>query len=169
MKKNILLILSLLFSSLAYSQHYEMLGSDRQDHLNNFSESSGFNLLDSNKNYIKFAYVYEDDTTMHLTCYFTSTEWRNDCCTKVLYEFFCNKCAEDNIASIANKKGEWIESESNYYVSKKRPSFDISFAKDRESDVKTMRVTNTPNQKVKTTILFKMETMRTKIWKELVK
>ena len=65
--------------------------------------------------------------------------------------------------------GEWIESESNYYVSKKRLGFDLSFAKDRESIVKTMRVTNTPNQNVKTTILFKMETMRTKTWKELIK
>jgi len=170
MKKKFFLILFLTFSFLTYSQYYEMLGSFRQDHLINFSESSGFYLLDSNKKYLKFAYVFENDTTAYLTCYFTNTELENDVCNKILYEFLCNECAQKNIESIVNNKGEWIESESNYYVSKKRLSFDFSlFGDDRESNVKTMRVIKTPEQKVTTTVLFTSETMRTKIWKEIVK
>ena len=170
MKKHILLILSLLFYSVTYSQDYEMLGSQREYIIENFSESNGFSLLDSNKNEMQFTYVFDGDTTSNVTCFF-GTEWPFDdvVCTKIIWEFFCDKCAEENIASITNDKGEWIESESNYYVSKKRLGCDLSFAKDRESCVKTMRVTNTPNQNVKTTILFKMETMRTKTWKELIK
>jgi len=182
MKKHILLILSLLFYSVTYSQYYEMLGSQREYIIENFSESNGFSLLDSNKNEMQFTYVFDGDTTSNFT-YFFGTEWLDQrdsgtlrtwpfddvVCTKIIWEFFCDKCAEKNIACITNDKGEWIESESNYYVSKKRLGFDLSFAKDRESIVKTMRVTNTPNQNVKTTILFKMETMRTKTWKELIK
>ena len=90
-------------------------------------------------------------------------------CTKIIWEFFCDKCAEENIASITNDKEEWVESESGYYVSKKRIALDLGFSKDRESEIKTMLITKKPSQKVKTAIIFKTKIMLTKTWKELIK
>lgn len=168
MKYNILFIISFLCSPFTYSQHYELLGYDMKSHLSNFSELNGFNMIDSNEKLLKFAYVFEGDTNMFLMCKFTNTEFGDEC-TEILYEFFCNECAEGNISSISNKKGEWVETDSNYYISKKRVGFDISLAKERESIVKTMHVTNSPDQKIKTTVLFRQETMKTKMWKKLIK
>ena len=170
MKKHILLIFSLLFYSVTYSQYYEMLGSQREYIIENFSESNGFNLLDSNKHEMQFTYVFDGDTTSNVTCFFGTEGLLDDVdCTKIIWEFFCDKCAEENIASITNDKEEWVESESGYYVSKKRIALDLGFSKDRESEIKTMLITKKPSQKVKTAIIFKTKIMLTKTWKELIK
>ncbi len=162
-------IFSLFFSFLSYSQYYEMLGSSKEDHLENFSEENGFFVRDSANNYIQFVYVGEKDTTMYLTCYFEQDEIKNETCYMALYSFLCNSCALENIARITTKKGEWVASELNYFVSKRRLAFNVSLANDRESDVKTMRLNQTPNDQVAYTILFEKETMRTKQWRELIK
>ena len=86
MKKHILLILSLLFYSVTYSQYYEMLGSQREYIIENFSESNGFNLLDSNKNEMQFTYVFDGDTTSNVTCFFGTEGLLDDVdCTKIIW------------------------------------------------------------------------------------
>jgi hypothetical protein len=82
---------------------------------------------------------------------------------------YSDDCFKVNIASVTNKKGEWIEAEPNYYVSKQRLAYELSNDKDKISDVKTMRITETPNEKPRATILFEIKTMKTETWKELIK
>ena len=162
----VVFFLGISFSS--YSQYYEMLNSYRIDIHRNFT-SNGYVQIDSSKNEIKYAYVFENDTKIYLTCSFTSEKLGGDLCNKMLYEFLCDECFKDNISSVTNKKGEWFESEPNYYISKKRLAFELGNKKDNTSEVKIMRIEKTPNAKTRATIFFEIETMRTEIWKKLKK
>lgn len=168
MKIYFVVVFFLGISLSSFSQHYEMLNSYRVDVHGNFT-SNGFVQIDSSKNEIKFAYVGKNDTTIYLTCYFTNEEIGSDQCNKMLYEILCNDCFKENLASLINKKGEWVEAERNYYVSNKRLGFELSNNKDKASDVKTMRITNTPIENSIATVCFETKTMKTALWKKIVK
>ena len=91
-------------------------------------------------------------------------------CDSIFIQFYCSDCIDNHLEDIFNVKGEkWVKIDKDLYISTNRTEFNLSLSKQRLSTVKYMRLTQTPEEEVCTTVAFSLKEMKTTDWKKLIK
>ncbi len=162
-----LILISFFYSAHLNAQEY--LSYTKEWIRSSFDEADpSLNIIDDSTVIRVISSSYDKYTA---TFYFSPSNFNGDLsCDSILYQSECKECAELMLQKLySDSLNQWVEIKRNQYLSKKRTNWDVSFSKNRISDCKQMIITQTPEEKINTTISFAIRKMRTLEWKEIMK